>query len=154
MPSRCDTWFCSPQTCKEENSERAQYRGKLYRVCFGSESVAAPNGTPTPWIHKSIDSRDCSLPNKMLIAEWIETYGEDSDFVRVRGLPPTRCSSSTPTNRRRSTMRRVPEPDRNGDGLGVEIREDIGINVLKFLWRYTSPGTAVSNDTFCWQFVH
>jgi hypothetical protein len=59
--------------------------GKLYRVCFGNESQA-----PTPWIHKSIDSRDCSLPNKELIAEWIATYGEDSDFVRVRvrGLPP------------------------------------------------------------------
>jgi hypothetical protein len=30
------------------------------------------------------------MPNKTLIAEWIETYGEDSDFirVRVRGLPP------------------------------------------------------------------
>jgi hypothetical protein len=39
-------------------------------------------------VHKSIGSRDCTLPNKALIAEWIETYGEDSDFVRVRGLPP------------------------------------------------------------------
>jgi hypothetical protein len=31
------------------------------------------------------------MPNKELIAEWIETYGVDSDFVRVRvrGLPPT-----------------------------------------------------------------
>ena len=30
------------------------------------------------------------LPNKELLAEWIETYGVDSDFVRVRvrGLPP------------------------------------------------------------------
>jgi hypothetical protein len=30
------------------------------------------------------------LPNKAQIAEWIEQYGEDSDFVRVRvrGLPP------------------------------------------------------------------
>ena len=30
------------------------------------------------------------MPNKELIQEWIETYGEDSDFVRVRvrGLPP------------------------------------------------------------------
>ena len=42
------------------------------------------------WVHKAIDSRDCALPNKELIAEWIETYGVDSDFVRVRvrGLPP------------------------------------------------------------------
>src|SRR6266581_1069883 len=37
------------------------------------------------------DSRDFQRPNKELLAEWIETYGVDSDFVRVRvrGLPPT-----------------------------------------------------------------
>ena len=51
-------------------------------MCFGSEQDG--------WVHKAIDSRDCQLPNKDLLAEWIETYGEDSDFVRVRvrGLPP------------------------------------------------------------------
>ena len=56
---------------------------KFYRVCFGSEQDG--------WVHKAIDSRDCTLPNKELLAEWIETYGVDSDFVRVRvrGLPPT-----------------------------------------------------------------
>jgi hypothetical protein len=55
-----------------------------------NESITLPNGEPTPWVHRSIDSRDCSLPNKELIKEWIDTYGEDSDFirVRVRGLPP------------------------------------------------------------------
>src|SRR5450755_4169170 len=130
-----ETWFCSPATCKEENSEAfagqhaadassfyvfdeasavpdkifevaeggltdghpfillygnpTRSSGKLYRVCFGSESEGK-GGLPSPWVHKSIDSRDCALPNKKLIAEWIETYGEDSDFVRVRvrGLPP------------------------------------------------------------------
>jgi hypothetical protein len=123
-----ETWFCSPATCKEENSEAfagqhaadassfyifdeasavpdkifevaeggqsdghlfiflfgnpTRSSGKLYRVCFGSEQEG--------WVHKSIDSRDCILPNKELIAEWIATYGEVSDFirVRVRGLPP------------------------------------------------------------------
>src|ERR1035437_7852058 len=56
--------------------------GKFYRVCFGNEQER--------WAHKAIDSRECALPNKELIAEWIATYGEDSDFVRgrVRGLPP------------------------------------------------------------------
>ena len=56
--------------------------GKFYRVCFGNEQER--------WAHKAIDSRDCALPNKVLIGEWVETYGEDSDFVRVRvrGLPP------------------------------------------------------------------
>jgi hypothetical protein len=125
-----ETWFCSPATCKEENSEAfagqhaadassfyvfdeasavpdkifevaeggltdghpfiflfgnpTRSSGKLYRVCFGSESQ------DSQWVHKSIDSRNCAMPNKTLIAEWIKTYDEDSDFirVRVRGLPP------------------------------------------------------------------
>ena len=40
---------------------------------------------------------------RLQIAEWIEDYGEDSDFVRVRamrGLPPgvpATCSFSTPS---------------------------------------------------------
>jgi hypothetical protein len=56
--------------------------GKFYRTTFGSERER--------WIHRSIDSRNCALPNKRQIAEWIDDYGEDSDFVRVRGrgLPP------------------------------------------------------------------
>jgi hypothetical protein len=57
--------------------------GKFYRVCFGSEMGR--------WVHKSIDSRTCALPNKVEIADWAELYGENSDFFRVRvmGLPPS-----------------------------------------------------------------
>jgi hypothetical protein len=36
------------------------------------------------WITRQIDSRDAKLPNKAKIAEWVNDYGEDSDFVRVR----------------------------------------------------------------------
>jgi hypothetical protein len=56
--------------------------GKFHRVTFGSERER--------WNNRSIDSRTCMLPNKTQIAEWVEDYGEDSDFVRVRvrGLPP------------------------------------------------------------------
>jgi hypothetical protein len=50
--------------------------------------LSATRARTQKWVHNSIDSRDCSLPNKELIAEWIATYGGDSDFVRVRGLPP------------------------------------------------------------------
>jgi len=56
--------------------------GKFHRVCFGSERPR--------WIHRSIDSRTSAIANKTQIAEWIEDYGIESDFVkvRVRGLPP------------------------------------------------------------------
>jgi hypothetical protein len=56
--------------------------GKFYRVCFGSEL--------NRWTHRSIDSRSCRFPNKTLIDEALQDYGEDSDVfrVRVQGLPP------------------------------------------------------------------
>ncbi len=56
--------------------------GKFYRISFGSEQKR--------WNSRTIDARSCKMPNKNEIAEWVEDYGEDSDFVRVRvkGLPP------------------------------------------------------------------
>ena len=124
-----ESWFCSAQTCREENSEAfagqhaadstsyyifdeasnvpdkifevaeggltdgepmffafgnpTRKDGKFYRVCFGSERSS--------WKSRSIDSRDAKFTNKELIAEWVQIYGEDSDFVRVRvrGLAPS-----------------------------------------------------------------
>ena len=35
-------------------------------------------------IVRQIDSRDVQITNKSIIAEWVEDYGEDSDFVKVR----------------------------------------------------------------------
>lgn len=36
------------------------------------------------WVRRQIDSRTVRITNKKLIEQWIEDYGEDSDFVRVR----------------------------------------------------------------------
>lgn len=36
------------------------------------------------WNHRQVDSRDVAITNKKQIQEWIDDYGEDSDFVRVR----------------------------------------------------------------------
>ena len=43
------------------------------------------------WHTKQIDSRTVRISNKKLIQEWVDDYGEDSDFVkvRVRGLFPS-----------------------------------------------------------------
>ncbi len=124
-----DTWYCTAQTCRENNSEAfagqhaanstswylldeasaipekiwevleggltdgephvyafgnpTRSQGKFHRVCFGSER--------NRWSHRSIDSRTSALTNKKQIQQWIDDYGEDSDFVRVRvrGLPPS-----------------------------------------------------------------
>ena len=42
------------------------------------------------WIRRQIDSRRAKKANQAQIAQWIEDYGEDSDFVRirVRGIAP------------------------------------------------------------------
>ena len=36
------------------------------------------------WSAKQIDSREVSITNKDQIDKWIEAYGEDSDFIRIR----------------------------------------------------------------------
>lgn len=36
------------------------------------------------WVTRQIDSRTVEDTNKKQIAEWIDDYGEDSDFVRIR----------------------------------------------------------------------
>lgn len=56
--------------------------GEFYEACFGARMHR--------WVHKSIDSRTTRISNKTTIEEWLQDYGEDSDFfrVRVRGLPP------------------------------------------------------------------
>lgn len=56
--------------------------GRLHEACFGKLRHR--------WSHHTIDSRTAKMADQKKIAEWIEDYGEDSDFVRVRvrGLPP------------------------------------------------------------------
>lgn len=47
-----------------------------FRECFGKFSHR--------WKHRNIDSRTVEGTNKEQLAKWIEDYGEDSDFCRVR----------------------------------------------------------------------
>lgn len=49
-----------------------------FRECFPGQRFASV------WKTKQVDSREVSLTNKDQIAKWISTYGEDSDFVRIR----------------------------------------------------------------------
>ncbi|MEM7047592.1 MAG: terminase [Pseudomonadota bacterium] len=47
-----------------------------FKACFGRYRHR--------WYHRQIDSRTVSLTNKRQIQQWIDDYGEDSDFVRIR----------------------------------------------------------------------
>lgn len=42
------------------------------------------NGQRHRWNHRQVDSRKVQITNKNQIQEWVDDYGEDSDFVRVR----------------------------------------------------------------------
>ena len=57
-------------------------QGKFWRIVFGSERDR--------WQQRIVDARTAKFTNKALINEWIEDWGEDSDFVRVRvkGVAP------------------------------------------------------------------
>lgn len=63
------------------NATRSQ--GSFHKACFGSMRHR--------WQPTVIDGRTSRFTNKHLIEEWIQDYGLDSDFVRVRvlGLPPS-----------------------------------------------------------------
>lgn len=67
-------WFVWGQPAKKA--------GKFYEVCFGKSRDR--------WNVRTIDSRESRFTNKQQIEEWIQDYGEDSDFVRVRvkGIAP------------------------------------------------------------------
>ena len=47
-----------------------------FRECFGSQAHR--------WLHRQIDSRLVEDTNLAEYARWVEDYGEDSDYVRVR----------------------------------------------------------------------
>lgn len=57
--------------------------GEFYRICCGDLAAR--------WNHRRVDSRTSRFTNKALIEQWIQDYGETSDFVKVRvfGLPPS-----------------------------------------------------------------
>lgn len=47
-----------------------------FRECFGRLRHR--------WHNRQVDSRTVSITNKTQIQEWVDDYGEDSDFVRIR----------------------------------------------------------------------
>ncbi len=69
-------------------------------LCFGNPTRSTGrffdcfNKFRHRWVHRHIDTRNAIMADKAQIAKWIEDYGEDSDFVkvRVRGVFPSSSS--------------------------------------------------------------
>jgi hypothetical protein len=122
-----DAWYCTAQTCREENSEAfaGQHAANSTSFYIFDEASGVPDtiwevaeggltdgepmffafGNPTQnsgafydcfhgqrhrWGTRQIDSRSVQITNKRTIQEWVDDYGLDSDFVkvRVRGMFP------------------------------------------------------------------
>jgi hypothetical protein len=79
--------------------------GKFYEATFGARKDR--------WHPMILDSRTCRFHNAALIAEWLDDYGEDSDFfrVRVRGVPPASSALQYIDHERiRAAQRRIVLP--------------------------------------------
>lgn len=65
------------------------------------------------WNSRKIDSRKVQVTNKTLLTEWVDDYGEDSDFVRVRvrgEFPRAAVTQFIPGDIVLEAMERVLEP--------------------------------------------
>lgn len=89
-----------------------------FRDCFPGGKFAHR------WKSAAIDSRQISFTNKEQIARWIDDYGEDSDFVRirVRGIfPRVDAESFIPFDLVREAIGRELLPQLGRVILGVDV---------------------------------
>jgi hypothetical protein len=107
--------------------------GKFFE-CFGSRR--------NRWRTAQIDSRDVEGTNKEQLNQWVEDYGEDSDFVRVRvrGIFP-RASSTQYISRDLvdEAMRRQPDHTRYS-------RACVGVDVARFGDDSSAIATRIGRD--------
>ena len=82
------------------------------------------------WNTRQIDSRTARMPNKRQIQEWVDDYGEDSDFVRVRvrGIFPRAGSTQFISN---EAVDGAMDPARDAD-VGIYDPLVLGIDVARF----------------------
>jgi hypothetical protein len=90
-----------------------------FRNCFPGGKFAKR------WDSRAIDSRECRITNHEQINRWIEDYGEDHDFirVRVRGMfPRVDATSFIPLElAQEATRRPLPEENLAAVVLGVDV---------------------------------
>lgn len=82
------------------------------------------------WNTRQIDSRDVQLTNKDQIQQWVDDYGEDADFVRirVRGVFPRAATAQfIPTDIVDEAMSGEPPPARAFSQPAV-----VGVDVARF----------------------
>lgn len=90
-----------------------------FRECFAGGKFAHR------WSAHAVDSREVSITNKKQIQDWIDDYGEDHDFVRVRvrGIFPRNDATSFISLEvaREAAKRPLPEGNDVSYVLGVDV---------------------------------
>lgn len=104
--------------------------GEPYWFVFGNPTLNTGrffecfNKFAERWKHFTVDSRKSSLTNKKTLNEWIEDYGIDSDFVKVRILgefPDLGDEQFIDLSVIREAMARSPTDDVSDVVMGVDI---------------------------------
>ena len=118
----------------KEVMEGAMTDGEPFLIAFGNPTRntgwfhAAFHGQRHRWTTRQIDSRDVAITNKDQIAQWVQDFGVESDFVkvRVRGIFPSASSLQfVPTDLVDTAMSRE-LPDSRGETIVI------GVDVARF----------------------
>lgn len=105
------------------------------------------------WKVRSIDSRSVAITNKKRIQEWVDTFGEDSDFVRVRvrGVFPYAGSAQfIPTGDVEAAMERQHTQAQYHSNLSLN-RVVIGVDVARFGGDDSVIYPRVGDDARSWE---
>lgn len=95
-----------------------------FKDCFGRLSHR--------WSTRHVDSRSVRISNKTQLAAWIEDYGEDHDFVRIRvkgEFPKANAKALLSEDEVSAAMSRVLKPDAYAHApkiLGVDVARQGG----------------------------
>lgn len=108
--------------------------GQFYENCIGSQKHR--------YNVRSIDSRSVQITNKKLMQEWVDDYGEESDFVKVkvRGMFPSQSSVQFINSDEVEWAMERPIPFENKDPL------IIGVDVARFGDNDTVIFPRIGND--------
>ncbi len=118
-------------------------------ACFGNPTQASGrffdcfNKHRHRWITRQIDSRDVEITDKVKIEEWLQDYGEESDFfkVRVRGVFPS-ASSAQFIGRNLADSASA----RGGSGPRYDLCAMVGVDFARFGDDSTVIATRIGRD--------
>lgn len=125
-------------TCIWEVAEGAltDKNTQIFFICFGNPTRS--NGRfyecfgrfRHRWITKKVDSRTVPITDKRQINKWVEDYGLDSDFVKIRVLGEFPAGSSTSLIKTEDILKAV---ERNiEENVYIHAPRILGVDVARF----------------------